>query len=89
MSNEEGLPSPTFMSLVGTCFSCIAPRTWAACSSSRWLNRKLLVMDFLSLSSWSAVLGCTGGVQLSYESATGFNDSADTDVRRAKLYCAG
>jgi hypothetical protein len=34
-------------------------------------------------------LGCTGSVQLSSLSPTGLRDSADTDVRRPKLYCAG
>lgn len=46
-------------------------------------------MAFLSLSSCSALFGWKGGVQLSYESAIGFSDSAETDVLLAKLYWAG
>lgn len=70
-------------------FSWRAPRIKLFCSSSRWLNKKLPSMAFFNLANCSGVLWCTGAVQLSSVSAAGFRDSAETDVRRLKLYCAG
>ena len=74
------------MSLAGMGFSMRAERTVWVESSARWAKRKLVETEARRRSSCESVLAWWGGFQFGSDCwEVGVRDSAETEVRRARL----